>query len=234
VLRVKLLALDTASARCSVALLDGEVLTVRAVDTARDHATLILPMIDALLAEAGVSLRSLDGIAFGRGPGSFTGVRVAAAVTQGLAAGADLPVLGISDLRALAARARQAAAATPPGALLLAAMDARMGEIYWGAFDAATGLPGAALLGEAVGRAESLPEALCGRVVAAAGRGLSAYPGLAPGLQVPAGAVLPDVEPDAADIARLAAADLRGGAPWQDASAAQPVYLRDQVAHVSR
>jgi tRNA threonylcarbamoyladenosine biosynthesis protein TsaB len=231
---MRLLALDTASARCSVALLDGEVLTTRAVDTARDHATLILPMIDALLAEAGVSLRALDGIAFGRGPGSFTGVRVAAAVTQGLAAGADLPGLGISDLRALAARARTVAAATPPGALLLAAMDARMGEIYWGAFDAAADHPGEALLGEAVGPVASLPEALRGRVVAAAGRGLSAYPDLAPDLQIAPGAVLADAEPDAADIARLAAADLRGGATWQDAAMAQPVYLRDQVAHVSR
>lgn len=231
---MKLLALDTASARCSVALLDGDALATRAVDTARDHATLILPMIDALLAEAGVSLRSLDGIAFGRGPGSFTGVRVAAAVTQGLAAGTGLPVLGISDLRALAARARLAAAATPPGTFLLAAMDARMGEIYWGAYDAAAPIPGAALLGEAVGPVASLPEALRGQVVAAAGRGLSAYPGLAPALGIHAGAVLGDVEPDAADIARLAAADLRGGAAWQDAATAQPVYLRDQVVHVGR
>jgi tRNA threonylcarbamoyladenosine biosynthesis protein TsaB len=231
---MKLLALDTASARCSVALLDGEALVCRGVDTARDHARLILPMIEALLAEAGTSLRALDGIAFGRGPGSFTGVRVAAAVTQGLAAGADLPVLGISDLRALAARARRAAAEAPTGALLLAAMDARMGEVYWGAFDAVAALPGVALLGEAVGPVASLPEALRGRVVAAAGRGFSAYPDMAPGLGIPPGAVVADAEPDAADIARLAAADLRGGAAWQDAATAQPVYLRDQVAHVSR
>lgn len=231
---MKFLALDTASARCSVALRLEGALLCRAVDTARDHATLILPMIDELLAEAGVPLRSLDGIAFGRGPGSFTGIRVAAAVTQGLAAGAGLPVLGISDLRALAARARCATATTLPGTLLLAAMDARMGEIYWGAFDAAAPLPGAALLGEAVGPVQSLPDSLRGRIVAAAGRGLAAYPGLASGLQVPVDAVLADAEPDAADIARLAEADLRGGVAWQDATAAQPVYLRDQVAHVSR
>lgn len=231
---MRFLALDTASARCSVALQDGDSLVTRAVDTARDHATLILPMIESLLAEAGIALRSLDGIAFGRGPGSFTGVRVAASVTQGLAAGAGLPVLGISDLRALAARARRAVASAPPGSLLLAAMDARMGEIYWGAFDAAADLPGDALPGEAVGPVESLPDSLRGRVVAAAGRGLSAYPLLAQGLGIPAGSLLADAEPDAADIARLAAADLRGGAAWQDATMAQPVYLRDQVAHVSR
>jgi tRNA threonylcarbamoyladenosine biosynthesis protein TsaB len=231
---MRFLALDTASARCSVALLDGEGLLTRAVDTARDHATLILPMIDQMLAEAGVALRSLDGIAFGRGPGSFTGVRVAASVTQGLAAGADLPVLGISDLRALAARARRVAPASTPGMLLLAAMDARMGEIYWGAFDAVADLPGEAVLGEAVGPVGSLPASLRGWVVAAAGRGLAAYPALAPGLEVPADSALGEAEPDAADIARLAASDLRGGVAWQDATAAQPVYLRDQVAHVSR
>ncbi len=231
---MKFLALDTASARCSVALLQGDTLITRAVDTARDHATLILPMIDGLLAEAGIPLRSLDGIAFGRGPGSFTGLRVAAAVTQGLAAGAGLPVLGISDLRALAARARRAAPSASPGSLLLAAMDARMGEIYWGAFDAVADLPGDALLGEAVGPAESLPESLRGRVVAAAGRGLSAYPAWALGLDIPAGSMLADAEPDAEYIARLAAADLSRGVAWQDATAAQPVYLRDHVAHVSR
>ncbi|MBK6672023.1 MAG: tRNA (adenosine(37)-N6)-threonylcarbamoyltransferase complex dimerization subunit type 1 TsaB [Proteobacteria bacterium] len=103
---MKFLALDTASARCSVALFSDAGLLVRSVDTARDHATLILPLIEELLAEAGASLRMLDGIAYGRGPGSFTGVRVAASVTQGLAMGADLPVLGVSDLRALAAQAR--------------------------------------------------------------------------------------------------------------------------------
>jgi tRNA threonylcarbamoyladenosine biosynthesis protein TsaB len=225
---MKLLAIDTASARCSVALLDGEALICHAVDTARDHATLILPMVEQVLAEAGLALRSLDGIAFGRGPGSFTGVRVAASVTQGLAAGADLPVLGISDLRALALQARRALT-IPTGGLLLAAMDARMGEIYWGAFDAAAELPGSAVAGEAVGSPEALPASLRGAVVAAAGRGLVAYPSLMQTLGLTTATGLGEAEPHANDIARLAAHDLRGGAAWQDAAQAQPVYLRDQV-----
>jgi tRNA threonylcarbamoyladenosine biosynthesis protein TsaB len=229
---MRFLALDTASARCSVALFDGDALITRAVDTARDHATLILPMIEELLAESGLALRALDGIAFGRGPGSFTGVRIAAAVTQGLAAGADLPVLGVSDLRALAAQARRVAPSTSAGCLLLAAMDARMGEIYWGAFDALAELPGEALLGEAVGSAQNLPESLRGRVVAGAGRGFQAFTALATGLGLPPGVVLGEAEPHAADIAWLAAADLRGGRTWRDAAQAQPVYLRDQIAKI--
>lgn len=228
---MRFLALDTASARCSAALYADDALLVRSVDTAREHALLILPLIEELLAEAGTTLRALDGIAFGRGPGSFTGVRVAASVTQGLAVGADLPVLGISDLRALATQARRVAAAPSPGSVLLAAMDARMGEIYWGAFDAQPDFPGEALLGEAVGSAQSLPESLRGRILAAAGRGLAAFPAMLSALELPPGAVLDQAEPHAADIARLAASDLRSGRHWYDAAMAQPHYLRNQVVN---
>ncbi len=231
---MKLLAIDTASARCSVALLLGTQLAHRAVDTARDHATLILPMVDEVLREAGTSLRALDGIAFGRGPGSFTGLRVAAAVTQGLAAGAGLPVLGISDLRALAAQARRALGTGPARGLVLAAMDARMGEIYWGAFDAGPGLPGEALQAEAVGPPSGPVQRLGGPLQAGAGKGFSAYPALVAQLGIDPRHVLADAEPDAADIARLAASDLAGGAAWQDATQAQPVYLRDQVVQATR
>jgi tRNA threonylcarbamoyladenosine biosynthesis protein TsaB len=227
---MKFLALDTSSARCSAALWqDGELLQ-QSTDTARDHARLILPMIDALLAGAGLGLRQLDGIAFGRGPGSFTGLRIAAAVTQGLAAGADLPVLPVSDLRALAAQARDAAPVLREG-LLLGCMDARMGEIYWGVFDAQHGLRPAPGFPEVVAAPEPLPAGLRGAVVRAAGRGLAAYPGIADWLGLDAQACLSAAEPDAADIARLAAGDLASGdAAWMDATAAQPVYLRDKVA----
>ena len=227
---MKLLAIDTASARCSAALWqDGAVLR-QSADTARDHARLILPMIESLLAEAGLGLRQLDGIAFGRGPGSFTGLRIAASVTQGLAEGAGLPVLPVSDLRALAAQALEAGP-VPREGLLLGCMDARMGEIYWGAFEVQHRLRPAIDFPEVVAPPEPLPEGLRGAVVRAAGRGLEAYPGIAGWLGLDALACLPTAEPDAGDIARLAAGDLAAGeVAWMDATAAQPVYLRDKVA----
>jgi len=230
---MKLLALDTASAQCSVALLLGDELIVREAATARDHAQLILPMVDAVLAAAGMNLRQLQGIAFGRGPGSFTGVRVAASVTQGLAAGADLPVLPVSDLRALAAQALRlsgaAGHATAPGAII-ACLDARMGEVYWAAYAADAGMPGAELIPESVAAPADVI-ARCPRPCGGgAGRGLAAWPQIAVSLQLPAGACFPEVEPHAQDIARLAVRDLGSGASWLDAALAQPVYLRNQVA----
>ncbi len=235
---MKLLALDTASGQCSVALLvDGQLVT-RAVTTARDHAQLLLPMVDAVLTEAGQSLRGLDGIAFGRGPGSFTGVRIAAAVTQGHAAGAGLPVLPVSDLRALAEAARVAvmsAGGAAPGGWLLACMDARMGELYWALF-ANGGRPvgaasGTERLSSPARLEEEMPGLLpqgCG-IVGAAGMGLAAYPMLTARLNLPAAHCLQQAEPHAREVARLAAFDLAAGASWLDPAAAQPVYLRDKV-----
>jgi len=232
---MKLLALDTASGQCSVALLlDGQLLG-RSTLTAREHAQLLLPMVDALLAEGGVTLRSLDGIAFGCGPGSFTGVRIAASVTQGLAAGAGLPVLPVSDLRALAEGARVAFADAPARGCLLACMDARMGELYWGVFDDHGQPVGLARDGERLSTPAALLEALpaalpSGALLrAAAGMGLSAYPSLLNASGLDPSRCHPQAEPHAADIARLAASDLAAGATWLDAALAQPVYLRDKV-----
>ncbi|HEY1492830.1 MAG TPA: tRNA (adenosine(37)-N6)-threonylcarbamoyltransferase complex dimerization subunit type 1 TsaB, partial [Steroidobacteraceae bacterium] len=102
---MKILALDTATENCSAALLVESEVTHQEALLQRGAAERILPMVDELLRSAGVSLAQLDAIAFGRGPGGFTGVRLAASVTQGLAYAAGVPVVPISDLRALAQRA---------------------------------------------------------------------------------------------------------------------------------
>jgi tRNA threonylcarbamoyladenosine biosynthesis protein TsaB len=121
---VKLLALETATDCCSVALLVGDEVIEDHRLAPRQHASLILPMIDGVLAAAGVARQALDAIAFGRGPGAFTGLRIAAGVAQGLALGLDRPVVPVSTLAALA----QASGA----ARVLAAFDARLGEVYYG------------------------------------------------------------------------------------------------------
>ncbi|MGD2112274.1 MAG: tRNA (adenosine(37)-N6)-threonylcarbamoyltransferase complex dimerization subunit type 1 TsaB, partial [Gammaproteobacteria bacterium] len=127
---VRVLALETATAACSAALyIAGEVRERHALAPQR-HAALILPMIDALLAEAQLPVARLDGIAFGRGPGSFTGVRIATSVVQGVAFAADLPVVAISTLAALA----QGAMRETGTDRVLAALDARMSEVYWGVY----------------------------------------------------------------------------------------------------
>src|SRR5688572_30876365 len=128
---MRILALDTATEACSVALGIGDVEIERYVEVGRGHAEQILPMIQELLAEGGVTLASLDAIAFGRGPGGFTGVRLAASVAQGLAFGSGVGVVPISDLAAVAHRAL---ADRPEAMRVLVVNDARMREVYWCAF----------------------------------------------------------------------------------------------------
>ncbi len=124
---MKILALETSTEHCSLALwLDGEIL-VRAVPAQERHSQVILPLLQALLADAQVRLTQLNGIAFGAGPGSFTGLRIACGIAQGLAFGANLPVVGISDLMALAE------ASNCPK--VIAILDARMGEIYHAVYE---------------------------------------------------------------------------------------------------
>ena len=231
---MKILALDTASAQCSAALLLDDQLLTRSVATAREHAQLLLPMIDALLAEAGTSLRQLDGIAFGRGPGSFTGVRVAASVTQGLAMGAGLPVRPVSDLRALAEQARRRAPGNLHAGSILACMDARMGEVYWATYGLREDQVLEHDMPERVGSPASLLDALAGRPLLAIGMGLAAHVHIGKQFGLDDQHCFADAEPHAQDVARLAHFDLAAGAGWLDAAAAQPVYVRDDVAKIQR
>ncbi len=124
-LPVKILALDTSTEACSVALWDDGQVDER-FELGRQHSQRILPMIETLLGDAGLGLGALDAVAFGRGPGSFTGLRIGAGVVQGLAFAADLPVVPVSSLAALAH--------DEPQTRVLAALDARMGQLYWAAY----------------------------------------------------------------------------------------------------
>jgi tRNA threonylcarbamoyladenosine biosynthesis protein TsaB len=225
---VKLLALDSATERCSVALwLDG-VVSAREAIRDRSHSELLLPMIAALLDQAGVTLRQLDGIAFGRGPGGFTGVRLATGIAQGLGFAAELPLLPISDLRALAAQALLLPAA-PAHALIC--QDARMGEVYWGCFERLEQTV-LAVGPEAVGPPGSvaLPPAWQGKRVCGAGSGFAAHMAVLAPLAAGLSAVAADLRPRATEIALLAARD--GLANALPAEQALPVYLRDEVAQV--
>lgn len=127
---MKILAVETATEACSAALfLDGEIIE-RCRLAPREHSRLILPMMQSLLDEAGIAVNRLDALAFGRGPGSFTGVRIAAGVIQGVALGAGLPVVPVSTLAALA----QASIVRFEAEYAFPALDARMGEVYWGVY----------------------------------------------------------------------------------------------------
>ena len=120
---MKILALETATEACSAAVWhDGQV--VERFELGRRHSERILSMVDEVLVESGYSLRQMDALAFGRGPGSFTGLRIGAGVAQGLAFGADLPVVPVSTLAALAQGQSTSR--------VMAALDARMGQVYWG------------------------------------------------------------------------------------------------------
>ncbi|KAF1694310.1 tRNA (adenosine(37)-N6)-threonylcarbamoyltransferase complex dimerization subunit type 1 TsaB [Pseudoxanthomonas koreensis] len=232
---MKLLAFETATEACSVALyLDGEV-RERFELAPRRHAELALPWADALLAEAGVARAQLDAIAVGRGPGAFTGVRLAIALAQGIALALDRPVVPVSTLEVLAA----GAPADGP-ARILAAIDARMGEVYAAAFARADDGSLRPLDAERVQPPDRvvLPQ---GHDVdlsheghdgdwQGVGTGCAAAGGLlAQRLQPALARVDPAALPHAADLARLAAAAFaRGGALPPER--VEPAYLRDNVA----
>jgi len=220
---MRLLALDTSTEACSVALLlDGEP-RLRFQLTERSHAELVLPMVESLLDEAGIALTDLDGLAFGRGPGAFTGLRIAGGVVQGLALGASLPVAPISSLASVAEQVLAAA-----GEPVLVCNDARMGEAYWGVFRREADGTVTALTEEAV----SLPEAVGVGAPAArhvAGNAPPRYPVLLERLRSAGLHFHEGLYPRADAIARLGAIELAAGR-GVPAERALPVYVRDNVA----
>ena len=221
---MKLLALDTATEACSAALLDDGKVAERYEVIGRGHAERLLPMADALLTEAGIALGELDAIAFGRGPGGFTGLRIAAGVAQGLAAGARLPVVPISNLATVAAASARASGAES----IIACLDARMGEVYWAAYAWRDGAL-TALTEERLSKPDGVAPPGPGPS-RGAGHGFGACPALAERLGDRLAGVDAGLLPRAADIARLAAVEVAAGRTVP-AARALPVYLRDEVVH---
>ena len=195
---------------------------MRLQPTARGHADLILPMVDELLRESTLALSDFDVLAFGRGPGSFTGVRIAVAVIQGLALAAGKPVVGVSTLAAVAHRAVVGLTA---GARILVCMDARMGEVYWAEFQVIDDLNCQLASAERVG-APMTVDVEGERLTVGVGTGWRAYPQLR--ARYPRLHIDDAVLPRAIDIAYLARAEFRAGHATS-AAQAQPVYLRDNV-----
>jgi tRNA threonylcarbamoyladenosine biosynthesis protein TsaB len=212
---MNILALETAADPGAIALwLDGTIVA-RSCPAGRSNSETLLPLVETALHEAGLGFADLDGIAFGSGPGSFTGLRVACGVAQGLAFARDLPLLGVGTLEAMALESG--------GERVIVALDARMGEVYVGFFER----------GEQQGeigvyspQSVPLPES-AGWL--ACGNGLAAYPLLRERLSPWVDCWQPELSPSAQAVVRIAAQRLERGQGIDPADAV-PLYVRDKVA----
>lgn len=220
-----ILAIETSSELASAALLQGDTLLARESSGVQTHSQTLLPMVQSVLAQADLRLSQCAAIAFGAGPGAFTGVRTACGVAQGLAFGANLPVVSIVTLLAMAAACRVATGAHE----VLAVLDARMGEVYWAQYSYVNGWH-TVVEPTLSAVANVLPQHRPGLV--ACGNGFAAYPGefalqaqAYPWMQHAHAEVMPHAE----QVARLARSAFAAGqilTPEQ----AQPIYLRNKIA----
>lgn len=223
----RILALDTATEACSAALLNQQQIDARFEIAPRDHTQRILPLVQELLLAQSLALSALDALAFGRGPGSFTGVRIGIGIAQGLALGANLPMIGVSSLATMAQGAWRLTGATR----VLAAIDARMGEVYWAEYQRDEQGEWQGAESEAVLK----PEAAQARIAqlsgewATVGTGWQAYPQLLAGTTGAQLLTTTVTLPAAEDMLPLALS------AWQRGDSvavenAEPVYLRNEVA----
>ena len=225
-----ILALDSSTDACSAALYTEARLDARFELAAKSHTQRLLPMVDELLQSNNLQLSNLDAIAFGRGPGSFTGLRICMGIVQGLAFGAQLPVIPVSTLEAMALGHYRA---NPEVCLpLLVALDARMDEVYWGLFGR-TGDSVSAVSAEYVMKPELLSEqdviqSLAGQFIAV-GPGWH-YPAMQ---QLAASTIVVDAQPNAEDMALIAAKVWAAGGAINVLDA-EPVYLRDTISWQKR
>jgi tRNA threonylcarbamoyladenosine biosynthesis protein TsaB len=222
---MKLLALDASTDWLSVVAGDGMHWHAAGEPAGQQHSQRLLPLVTSVLAEAGWRLRDLDGIAFGAGPGSFTGVRIACGVAQGLALGADLPVVPVCTLEALAQAAWQAQDCTH----VQVVQDARMQEVYTAAYQRLEGnadTPWKVINAPAVIAPQDI-RMPAGGPWAAVGDAFTRYPDLAAQLHV--SPILPGLRPSAQAIGSLALPRFAAGAGVA-ARDAMPIYVRDRVA----
>ncbi len=219
-----ILAIETSSELASCALLSGDSVVARESGGVRTHSQALLPMVQELLTESGLRLDQVDAVAFGAGPGSFTGVRTACGVAQGLAFGLDLPVLPLITLEAMAEACRAKSGATE----VLAVLDARMNEVYWAQyrFDGVWREVIAPVL-SAPGAVQ--PVAAAG--LAACGNGFAVYPDAFAGKDFAAHADS-GIVPHARELAVIGAAAFAAG-QGVPAAQAQPLYLRNKIAFTS-
>lgn len=221
-----ILALDTSTHACSCAInRDGEI-TEQFDLIPRQHARQLLPMISTMMETHGLSYTDLDAVAFGRGPGSFTGLRIAAGVAQGIAFGADLPVLAVSTLASQALQVSQQGIT----GTVFSTLDARIDEVYWGVY--LTTEDGVTLAGEeALCKPEALPDSLFAEddAVIGVGSGLD-YQERMPAWSKRFTHQMPDIYPRAGAMSTLAITMLANG-ETQAPEDINPVYLRDKVTH---
>lgn len=223
---MRILAIDTATEACSVALWNDGTTFAHFELCPREHTQRILPLVRAALADADVKLTDLDALAFGRGPGSFTGVRIGIGIAQGLALGAELPMIGVSTLATMAQGAWLKTGATR----VLAAIDARMGEVYWAEYQRDADGVWHGEETEAVLKPEAVSERLqqLDGSWAMVGTGWGAWPELAANspLTLTDGEMLLPTAEDMLPIAR----QLFAAQKWVAVEQAEPVYLRNEVA----
>jgi tRNA threonylcarbamoyladenosine biosynthesis protein TsaB len=222
---MKLLALETSTEYCSVALWQDGTVSERFELVGQKHSELLMAMVDGVLQDAGVKLRECDGIAFGMGPGSFTGVRIACGVAQGLALGANLNVVGVCTLQALAEASGKNK--------VIAAIDARMTEIYLAAYDKKAG-EWLEVIAPCLCKCENAPLVTDDDWFGVgSGFKVSSSAGSGQALQMRYGKQLAGIDtqavPQASAVARLAAIEFANG-NGLDAALALPLYLRDKVA----
>jgi tRNA threonylcarbamoyladenosine biosynthesis protein TsaB len=220
---MKILAIETSTDFGTCALLQDGVIDQRICPPGRPHSETLLPLVREMMADSGIGFAQLDALAFGAGPGAFTGLRVACGVAQGLAVGAGLPVVPVCGLEAMASSLGE------PRVLSL--LDARMGEVYAAAYERCGEC--LELRGEIrVGSPAILDLPTSGNWIAC-GNALAAYPELAERLRTAGFVLYPGVLPEAGAVAQLAAHRLAHGAGIDPAQAA-PLYVRDKVARTIR